>query len=118
MQAHHKGGTMKDVEISYKGKTLIVTLKRLSWGAKNRINDEAADITINKGGDPSVKMKTSVLSELTVARSIVKVVDKATNLPDNLTLLDLRSDDFTEEAGNALWNACQELAPADVKKNN
>ena len=61
----------KQVEIEFNGKKELVVLKRLSFGEKNKLEEEATDIKVI-GGQPVVKISTSKMKELALLKSITK----------------------------------------------
>jgi hypothetical protein len=99
----------KVVEIEIDGVKQSFTLKRLSFGAKNQLEEEATEIKI-VGNQPMVKVSSSKLKEVSLLKSIVK-----SSIPIN-GIGDIQN--LSQEVGEALFEAFTELNSVDVKKNN
>lgn len=100
---------MKDIEVEIAGQKQIVTIKRLSFGEKNMLEEEATDIKL-VGTSPVVKISMSKLKELSLLKGIVKSTYPIKNIEDIRNL--------PQEVGDLLFNEFTEINQVDVKKNN
>jgi hypothetical protein len=96
-----------EVEIEFKGKKEKVKLKKLSFGERNQLEEEATDIKI-VGGQPIVKVSTSKMKEIALLKSIV-------DAPFPVSIQAIRDLDL--ESGNALFEAFTELNQMNEKKS-
>ena len=72
--------TTKEIEIQWNGKPEIVVIKRLNFGEKNRLQDEATDIKV-VGTQTIAKVSIAKINELSLLKGITKApfsVDLAT----------------------------------------
>jgi len=96
----------KDVEIEFNGKKETVKLKRLGFGEKNQLQEEATDIKVI-GGQPVVKVSTSKLKELALLKSIVSA-------PFPITIQAIK--ELEQEVGDFLFEEYDALnKPKDAK---
>jgi len=98
----------KDIEIEIDGIKQTFTLKRLSFGEKNQLEEEATDIKI-VANQPIVKVSMSKLKELSILKSIVKSSYPINGIGDVQKL--------PQEAGDKLFEEFTALNGVDVKKN-
>jgi hypothetical protein len=96
----------KAVEIDWQGAKAKVTLKRLTFGEYNQLQEEAVDIRI-VNGQPLVKVNNSKLTELALLKSIIEA-------PFTIDISNIRALDPT--IGNQLFGEWTELNSADYKK--
>jgi hypothetical protein len=99
----------KDVEVEIDGVKQTFTLKRLSFGEKNQLEEEATDIKI-AGTTPIVKVSMSKLKEVSLLKSIVKSTIPLVGIADIQKL--------PSEVGDKLFEEFTTLNSVEVKKNN
>ena len=100
---------MKDIEVEIGGTKHNFTIKRLTFGEKNSLEEEATDIKL-VGTSPIVKISMSKLKELSILKGIVKSTFPIKNVEDIRQL--------PQEVGELLFSEFTELNSVDVKKNN
>lgn len=86
-----------------------VVLRRLNFGEKNKVEEEATEIKL-VNNNPVVSMKTSVLKEKTLLKAVVKSTLPLNNLKE--------IQDLPEEVGEMLYSEYTDMAILDEKKNN
>jgi len=72
--------TTKEIEIQWNGKPELVVIKRLNFGEKNRLQDEATDIKV-VGTQTIAKVSIAKINEISLLKGIIKApfsVDMAT----------------------------------------
>jgi Zn-dependent M28 family amino/carboxypeptidase len=97
------------IEFEIEGIKHWVEMKRLSFGEKNQLEEEATDIKMT-GAVPIIKISTSKLKEVSILKS---VVDSSISLK---TIEDIRN--LPQEVGELLIEKVTELNSTDLKKNN
>ena len=97
------------VEFEIDGVKQSVELKRLSFGEKNQLEEEATDIKFS-GVNPIVKISTSKLKELGILKSVVSSTIPLKSVSDIQAL--------PQEVGELLTEKITALNSLDLKKNN
>jgi hypothetical protein len=96
----------KEVEIEFNGSKGIVRIKRLNYGEKNKLEEEATDVKI-MGGEPIVRVSMSKLKELALLKSI-------TDAPFPINLNNIQA--LEQEIGDELFLAYSEINGVSKKK--
>lgn len=98
----------KEISFDIDGVQHKVNLKRLTFGEKNKVEDSATEVKM-MGNQPLVSVKTSVLKEMSLLKS---VVSSTISLK---TIEEIR--DLPQEIGDMLYIEFNELNSVTEKKN-
>lgn len=99
----------KEIEVDVEGTKHRVTLKKLSYGEHNALEEEATQISYS-GSQPIVKVSSSKMKELAIFKSIVS----STTPLDSIQKI----RDLPKEVGDQLFEAFTELNQQDAKKKD
>jgi len=98
----------KDIEIIWNGENKVVRMKRLTFGERNQLTEEAVDIKI-VNGQAIAKVSQKNLIELGLLKSIV-------DAPFTIDLKTIQNLD--QEIGDLLTNEFSELNQQSPKKKD
>ena len=99
----------KKIEITWNGEKKNVTMKKLSFGEYNALQEEATEITVVANQAPIVKPSPKKMTEIGILKSIV-------DAPFTISIQEVQK--LEREDGFALWEAFSELNELDTKKKD
>lgn len=98
----------KDIEIEWNGKQEIVTLKRLTFGELNQVNEQSMEIKV-VSGQPIVRVNQTAIKEIGLLKSITKA-------PFTIDINNIR--DLDSAVGNMLFEEYTALNDQTPKKKD
>jgi len=98
----------KKVSLLINGKEVLITIRKLSTGIRNKIRNECTKTTI-LGGQPQIKVDESEIQEKILAKSII-------DAPFEYTVEDIKK--LPCEVTDYLFSEYTEFAEPTLKKNS